>query len=814
MNKHKKTVFHILPNAHLDPVWLWDWREGLNEGITTVKTILDLMDENPELTFMRGEASIYEHIQRTAPDVFRRVRNRIEEGRWDVVGGTYVQPDSNLSSTETLCRNFERSLRYFQKELGVRPTIAWQADSFGHTAGWPNILRSFGMEGFSFTRPQQAQFPLSSPAFWWDCDHKDRLLCYRQHWMWYCSERLNLPQILDETLKGASTQPFKNVGVLMGLGNHGGGPTRKHLAEIADWKEHHREIEVRYSTLSGFFRDLRKELESLPRKQVPSFGGEFGFCLRGCYSSVQKFKSLYRHAEAAVTGAEITQSVIAKNASPSVSLDEAWESVMFNSFHDILPGSSIERAMEDQMAWTGLVIHHSRNACFAALNTLASQVDTRVPAPESCDSPTDVPVLVWNSLPREFHGPVEIEASLDYRPMFDYKNRAQDLPFALRNMKGGDLPFQEIATEHTSMEDLPWRKRVVTHLTIPALGWKVVRMGLAKQKPDFVADPSNCVAKPGAKPRIANAAWQVAADATGRVIIKKDGQAFFPGSLRLLVVDDSWGSWGGMDEDPKSFSLTQTREEWKVAEARVLEHGPERARLWTRWQGKNSWTDLTFDVYKDLPWICVQGRMLWNERSARLQLVIPSRDTAICDVPGSVVARQTIGQVPIGRWFHRQNKLGQRLGVASDVLSDADFLPNETRLTLARASRYANDVPTAAADKRWQPAVDCGELKFKLAFFAEGVDPDHVADSLLHSPATLPVPPTAGPLPTSGTQGSLSPKSVRLLALESTADGLRVRIQNRGRGSCNAKLRIGKTVHSLGRVESQQIRTQLVPFPR
>ncbi len=99
-------VFHLLPNAHLDPVWLWDWREGLNEALTTVATVLDLMDEHPSLTFLRGEAAIYRYLQREAPDLFRRVREKIEEGRWDVVGGTWVQPDSNLPSTETLCRHF------------------------------------------------------------------------------------------------------------------------------------------------------------------------------------------------------------------------------------------------------------------------------------------------------------------------------------------------------------------------------------------------------------------------------------------------------------------------------------------------------------------------------------------------------------------------------------------------------------------------------------------------------------------------------------------------------------------------------------
>ena len=95
-------TFHLLPNAHLDPVWLWDWREGLNEGLITTRTVLDLMDEFPDLTFMRGEAALYRHIEEHDPATFRRVKAMIKAGRWDVVGGTWIQPDTNLLVIEML----------------------------------------------------------------------------------------------------------------------------------------------------------------------------------------------------------------------------------------------------------------------------------------------------------------------------------------------------------------------------------------------------------------------------------------------------------------------------------------------------------------------------------------------------------------------------------------------------------------------------------------------------------------------------------------------------------------------------------------
>jgi alpha-mannosidase len=332
--KSRRPVIHLLPNAHLDPVWLWDWREGLNEGIATVRAVLDLMDEYPELTFMRGESAIYEHIQTTDPATFRRILKRIEDGRWDVVGGTVIQPDTNLASTEVLCRNFEWGLKYFADNLGVRPRVAWQSDSFGHSAGLLNVFSAFGIEGFSFTRPQRKQFPMASPAFWWEGDHGNRVICYRQLWSWYGSERGSLPEMLDQTLADAEKIGHLQAGLQFGLGNHGGGPTRRHLRDIEAWKRRHPNVEVRFSTLHRFFDILKEEVRRNPAG-IPAVQGELGFCLRGCYSSVQKFKSLFRRGEALIAGADTSRSVIdATTGNPPQDLSESWQALAFNAFHD------------------------------------------------------------------------------------------------------------------------------------------------------------------------------------------------------------------------------------------------------------------------------------------------------------------------------------------------------------------------------------------------------------------------------------------------------------------------------------------------
>jgi alpha-mannosidase len=812
MNKKARTVVHLLPNAHLDPVWLWDWREGLNEGIITVRTILNLMDEFPELTFIRGESSIYKHIEENDPSTFKRLQKQVEQGRWDIVGGTYNQPDTNLAAAETLCRQYEVGLGYFQSRFGFRPTVAWQADSFGHTPGLPNIMRSFGMDGFMFTRPNRQDFPMRSPAFWWECDHGGRILCYRQHYVAYCSERHNLAEKLDLTLKESSRLPLRNVALLMGLGNHGGGPSRRHILDARAWARRHPEVELRFSTFHAFFRDLRREAAAAPGRALPSLKGDLGFCLRGCYSSVAKMKFAYRRAEALLEGAEITQSLV-RHRLPGAypALEEAWEGVLFNSFHDILPGSSIERAFDDQLAWVGKSFHEAQKARFHALNRLAAQIDTRVPAAPAPDKPLDVPHLVWNPLPRPVTAWVELESPLDYRPDFKVSAAVGSLPLRLAGPRGEKPAFQEIPTEHLSMRNGAWRKRVVFQTQLPALGWKVFRMGREEGAPGnkIPKTPEACAAGGGKLPFIRNRLWKIQVHASGRVRVTRGNRPFLgkTGLMDVLVFEDIWGSWGGMLEEKDSYKLEKIQENWKVAASTVLENGPEQAVLWTRWRGKRSWLQLTFTLRRGEDAVQVAGRMLWNERSARLKLAFPSSGPLEMQVPASYARRGQPGHLPCGRWFRRGSRQ-KGMAFLSDVLSDVDTTPDRVHVTVARASRYADDVPTPAGKDPWLPATDCGELKFRFCLAPYADDLERRAEELLHPPVTLPLPPHPGPLGPSGSLGELRPSQVSLLAARPAPGGkLMIRVQNRSDQTVQAKLVLAGKTHKLGTLKKYEIKT-------
>ncbi|MCE0523320.1 MAG: hypothetical protein LV480_10465 [Methylacidiphilales bacterium] len=765
----KKVTFHLLANAHLDPVWLWDWREGLNEGIITVRTILDLMDEDPQLTFVRGEAAIYQHIQAHDPATFARIREKVKEGRWDVVGGTYIQPDTNLPSTETISRHFTVAQNYFRKTFGRAPRVAWAADSFGHSGGLPEIMARAGITGFAFTRPENKILPLEHPAFWWESASGARVLAYRPTVGWYGTERDEVFRRFDAQLKLNEKSPARNIGFFYGVGNHGGGPTRRQLDDIRRWADKHPEVEVIHSGFHRFFDALAAE-EKTRGHAYPVHRGELNFCLRGCYVSVAKFKFPYRRTEAQLVQAEKTDAVISASLDRRAqALDAAWNSVLFNSFHDILPGSSIERAYEDQLAWLGAAYHDAQRVQFNALNALAARVDTRVARPEG-DHPSRVALLVWNPHPHEYAGPVELEASLDYRPLWPYEHKVDQVPVELFDPKEKAVPFQIIHHEHSAMQNLPWRERVIFQAKLPPMSWSIFQLGLARKKMKMrrVAAPATA-ARPGT---IRSTSYRISArkGASALQIFFKGKPLFKGNGFSIIKVSDPWGSWGGPSDALLATPRRDVQEKWKISEVEVIEKGPERASVWVRFAGKHSRLDLTFSLVRQRPAVDVQARVFWNERSSRLKMVFPVGSEAEFEVPGGVARRGVCGDVPGGRWV-RVRRTGGSFGFASNALYGFKCEWGAFHATIVRASYYANSIESGSTEKIWRPPVDAGELNFRFLLTAETGSLPRLALELEQPLVNQPVPAHPGSLPRFGSLFSLKPANVQLLALKPAENG-------------------------------------------
>ena len=774
--------FHLIGNAHLDPVWLWDWREGMNEAIGTTRAMLNLMDESPSLTVVRGETSLYAFLEREAPELFERVCQQIKAGRWEPVGGTYVQSDNNLPSTVALLRQFEVGQAYFQSRFGRTTDTAWFPDSFGHSAGLPEILVASGISNFAHCRPFPAQMPLAEPAYWWEGRSGQRILAYRSPVDWYCCElRSTMNERLDAYLKEAERGKMINLAVFYGLGNHGGGPTRRMLTELDVWKERHPEVEVFHGSLSGYFAALREELSARSELELPVVCGELGFCLRGCYVSTARVKHAYRRAEQAVLRAEKVEALAAiAGASPVakdvVELQGAWEAVLFNTFHDILAGSSIERACDDHVAQLGGAFDTARRREFAAVNVLAREIDTRVPAVED-DGPSAWPVLVINPHTSRYREFVEFEAQLDWRPIAGYTgNRVGEVPIEVLGPEGNPIPFQRVATENRAMTDLVWRVRLITPVDLPGGAWQVLTVQY-RESPRLTSVTDSQVAAPDER-TITNGAWTVAAtvgETDLRLVREGRGNASTSDyGVGVWLYDDPYGAWGGLYEEPESFHLTKVMERWRITDSRILEEGPLLARLWMRFEGSRSRLDLIATVCDGGHSVRLSGRLFLNERSARVKLVIPGvgGTGAVFEVPGGEIARTGLGEVPgIGWVWGARTPVESGLGFASDVLTGFSLSPEGLTISLARASRYADDVPTATDAEEHLPVVDCGELRFE-AVITDGFDIlKGEAERLKQPLLTIPVPAAAGRLDRAGALLKVE-APVELLTMRQLTPGL------------------------------------------
>jgi len=338
----KTIIVHMIGNAHLDPVWLWQWQRGSDEAIATCRAACDLLDDYPEATFTRGEAWVYEQVRKLDPVLFKRIKKHIQRGKWEVTGGWWIQADTNLPLGETLSKNIKIGLEWFRKHTGIKNIlVAYLVDSFGHGHYLPRIIKQAGQKYFVMMRPSAGEKKLPSPLFRWRSPDGYEVLTYRIP-SFYAGEG-DLTNKIKATLENMPAD-IRHVMCFYGVGNHGGGPTRRTVEWIMAHKDFAPGIHLEFSTTARFFAEVEKYAEKCPLvdEQLEPHAV-------GCYSVCGNLKRIMRSAELELIDCE---NIIKRYSAPSNAkkyleqLNEQWESLCFNQFHDILPGSAICEAIE------------------------------------------------------------------------------------------------------------------------------------------------------------------------------------------------------------------------------------------------------------------------------------------------------------------------------------------------------------------------------------------------------------------------------------------------------------------------------------
>ena len=387
--------FYCVGNAHLDPVWLWRWQEGSCEAKATLRSALDRMKEYPEFKFVCSSAQIFEWIEEFAPDMFEEIRQRVQEGRFILVGGQYVQPDCNLPSGESFARHSLYTQRYFQEKFGTTARTGYNVDSFGHNGMLPQILKKSGMEQYVFMRPGNHEKTLPGQIFRWVAPDGSEVLAARisEPYCKICEDAEAMDSHMNSTLEHDPVNDEQFF--FYGVGNHGGGPTKKNIEMILDARERHLDREFIFSDTSDFFDRVREKWDSLPVVEE-----DLQYHAIGCYSAVSAVKTAVRRAEGSLSAAEhfaMLAKVCCDKPLPDPEvIKRGWKNVMFSHFHDSMGGCSIKEVHEDTL----LMLGESRSIAARiennALQTISWQIDT-------ADAEKGIPLVLFN--PHDF--PVE-----------------------------------------------------------------------------------------------------------------------------------------------------------------------------------------------------------------------------------------------------------------------------------------------------------------------------------------------------------------------------------------------------------------------
>lgn len=389
----KTYTLYCVGHGHIDMNWMWSWPETVSATHDTFASVLSLMRQFPDLTYSQSQASVYVIAERYFPAMFTEIQQRVREGRWEVTAAHWVEGDKNIASGESLCRHLLHARRFCQDKFGLSPEdvpVDWEPDTFGHALSIPTFLAQGAVKyyyscrqgsGFGHARIGEARPPL----FWWEAPDGSRVLVNRET-TWYNSyvnigENIALP--LAEFVKQTGLHHWLNV---YGIGNHGGGPTRLEIDFYHELQDYPVYPKIVFSTATTYFRAIEAELAAGPGDRLPVIAHELNFEFTGCYTSQSLIKQANRFGENFLEEAETLAVLAARlggQAPPKAALREAWLSVLFNQFHDILPGSGVRQTREhatalfqEVAAATGAIKRTAGLTLAGRLNTLALLPDS------------------------------------------------------------------------------------------------------------------------------------------------------------------------------------------------------------------------------------------------------------------------------------------------------------------------------------------------------------------------------------------------------------------------------------------------------
>lgn len=693
-------------NSHIDMAWLWPWTETVEVVRNTFQSVLDLMREYPDFKFTMSSAQAYVWMEEKYPDLFKEIQQRVKEGRWEVVGGMWVEPDLNMPGGESLVRQILIGKRYFQQKFGVDVHIGWNPDSFGYNWQLPQIYKRSGIDYFVTQKLLWAQDYTKFPyrLFWWESPDGSRLLTYFPHDYAAGIDPEYMASDLAfwcKSLYGDDTNDHPEMMHLYGVGDHGGGPTRTMLDNAARlMKSDVVYPKLELSTAGNFFRYIDGRLATM---KVPSWDDELYFEYhRGVFTTQAETKRRIRSTEELLLNAEkfSSLSTLYGGDYPSEELRNDWKRLLFDDFHDIFPGSGIavnyldaKRNLQDTSDSGERILH-------ASLKELASRVNTNGPG---------TPALIFNPMSWSREEVVEVKVQLPsaskYFEVVDH---------------GTAVPSQLIhADKDTHTAEL------LVQASIPSLGYKAYYIREAAKEPSVTTRVKSTPTS------LENEFVRVTIDpATGCMTSLFDKRS----NLESLAPSET-DSGGPKDsvcgnllqafhDKPKQWDAWNIdadfeKQHWdinKADEVKLIQSGPLRGTI----EIKQHFQDSTFvrdiSVTAGSPMVVVKTSVEWHEKHILLKVAFPlsaHSDKATFEIPYGTIERPTTRntpaeqakfEVPAIHWADLSDaKHG--LSLLNDCKYGYDAKGNVLRLSLLRSPTWPD------------PHADEGHHEFSYAVY-------------------------------------------------------------------------------------------------
>lgn len=650
--------FAVTGASHIDTAWLWPLRETIRKCSRTFSNTLDLMDEYPEHIYSQSQPQLYEYTKQYYPELFERIRQKVQEGRWELVGNPWVECDTNIPSGESLVRQFLYGRKFYRKEFGKESNIFWMPDVFGYSWSIPQIMKRSGVDYFITTKlicNDTNDFPYS--VFEWQGVDGTRVLAHLSrenynglinpwyfHYLWkHFTEKGQFDEVLDT----------------YGYGDGGGGPVNDMLEYARRANQFPGVPKMKFKPAKQFFEEL--EQKAAKATVLPVWNDEMYFELhRGTYTTQAEMKKNNRKSELLYRRAEMAASVemaLFQGQYPANCLEEGWKLILLNQFHDILPGSSIDLVYQDAAKDYEKVTAIGNNVLDKALGSIAANITGR----QGADN-----FAVFNFLSFERNGQVKLEI-----PDFDKDSRKR-----LLDSEGKEISYWTEEDGRIAFE--------AEH--IPAMGYRVY---------SFVeGEPSG--AKNGitvTESGMENRYFRLILDDKGCIASLYDKEHDFEvipeGECgnRLVLFEDSENAW----------DIVETVYQDHCYDAELVSVTPGNRRLHLVRKFQNSVIRQDIVLYEHTPRIDFVTEVDWQEDKRLLKAAFPVNvyaPRATYEIAYGAIERPTHSntswdqakfEVPAHKWADLSDN-GRGVALMNDCKYGYDIKENRMRLTLLRAT--------------------------------------------------------------------------------------------------------------------------------